>query len=279
MPLSTLARTNLQYISGLTQVKNQDNKVEASAEEWLITLFHDWDLANGKSKDYKIFRIEESQLLGLLEVEPRPGFYRYSYDELQKNYDKFLKEYERVRAKLQADKKVDVYENAVHELGKHLNVFRKLAGAINVEVVPPEDDQDWQTMLQVIQKAAAKLTDEDVAEIDNIAASKLSDELQEKYGSKPEDIPEEVRPLIRQRYQETYLPEARLDYLMSHRERASPAAATFVRLINAANDGKGEQFDKLLSEYRNKYLNDVPENERWNVNVENYMLNHLEPFH
>ena len=279
MPMSTLARTHLQYISGLTQVKNKEGDVEASAMQWLTSVFHEIEPGVGKSKDYQVFRIEHPQLLGLLNLEPRPGFYRYSYAEMSPKFDEFLKEYNRVKVKANDGDKIDAYDNALRELGNRVAMYRNMTGAFDIEVVPSKDGDDWLTMKQVLQETNATITEADEATIAQTAQANLAELLRHQYGPDPSQIPDDDKLRIRQLLQETIIPQTRIDFILANRDRVSPAAATLMQLINAAYDGRGEEFQERLSEYRNKYLDQVPQSELWNVEVEHYALNHLEPFH
>ena len=83
-PYDTLARNTLQIISSRQQVEvwNSDGKVTdgVPAIHWLL------DAISGhpRADDHQVFRIENLDVLDTLGLEPRPGFWRYSINEILK---------------------------------------------------------------------------------------------------------------------------------------------------------------------------------------------------
>lgn len=97
VPLDTVVRNNLMIISG-RQSFTDDAGNSVPAIKWLLEVMT-LQMPGGKDTtdaayDYKIFRIENFQVLSLLHLEPRSGF-RYSYAELAKNFSEFDKQFKR----------------------------------------------------------------------------------------------------------------------------------------------------------------------------------------
>lgn len=78
-PIDTFARNTLQYLSSRQEVISaEEDGDRLSATEWMLDT-----LSRAKGwKDHRVFRIENLELLDLLDLKPRPGSFRYSYGEV-----------------------------------------------------------------------------------------------------------------------------------------------------------------------------------------------------
>lgn len=147
-PIDTLARTTLQAISGLQEVKPPGKKGDLTpAARWLL------DSAAGRDgwNDYRVFRIENIELLDALGLDPRPGLYRYSYAEVMQDRDRLGKQVDKALAQM---RKIDdakrasampsagggeapdevvteltVVEDKTLQLASKLSLFHKVTGA------------------------------------------------------------------------------------------------------------------------------------------------------
>ncbi|MEO0529556.1 MAG: cytochrome c biogenesis protein CcsA [Planctomycetota bacterium] len=87
-PIDTLARTTLQALSARQEVIQVDAAGEETdrlpAIQWML------DSLSGRTgwKDHRVFRIENLDLIEVLDLEPRPGSFRYSYGEVMADPDK-----------------------------------------------------------------------------------------------------------------------------------------------------------------------------------------------
>jgi ABC-type transport system involved in cytochrome c biogenesis permease subunit len=124
-PLDTLANTSLMVISNRSTFVDE-NKKEHSATEWLLDVMAGSDpgAKDNKASKYKVFRVENLQLLDLLHLPYRPGSYRYSWAEIAPGFEALEKEKD--RAVNVDEHKRDVFDNKVLELRKHLELYLSL---------------------------------------------------------------------------------------------------------------------------------------------------------
>lgn len=278
MPLDTLARTTLQSISGRTEVQNENGDKVSTALEWLVEVLDQPDWDTGAGAKAKIFRIEHPQLLGALELPRRPGFYRYSVDEIRKNFEKLQTEIDKVREKKDKGHALDLYDAKVEDLAKKLSLFQRLNRADQIQPIPPTaPDGDWTTLRSVDEKALQGLSDQDVEAIQERALLRLRDELMSKYG-KVENIPPSVADSIRSRMgmitNQLLAEEAR-----KRRGSVSDTAGTFTELIRSARDRNAEKFNAALAKYKEESLQHVDAKERSNAALEAVAMGHLSPFY
>jgi ABC-type transport system involved in cytochrome c biogenesis permease subunit len=120
-PLDTLARNSLMIISGrqtFVEETSDGDKVRQPAIRWLM------DVWSGKAAQHKVIRIENDQVLALLELPPREGL-RYSMNELKPNFAKLYQEIQKAGRK--DAKERDVYELKLLELYGHIKLWEDLA--------------------------------------------------------------------------------------------------------------------------------------------------------
>ena len=114
-PYDTLALNSLRIISEKATFKDLQGKAQP-AQKWLLeTLAHTSD-----SMDYRIFRIENFDLLHTLGLSRRKG-YRYSYNELSPKLDDFKQQVELARKA--GNKNASVYQKKVLELNNKIELF------------------------------------------------------------------------------------------------------------------------------------------------------------
>lgn len=83
-PYDTLARNSLQYLStrqevGVLDARGKEKREKLPAIRWLLDAISGADGAD----DHRIFRIENTDLVDTLGLEPRPLFWRYSLKEIR----------------------------------------------------------------------------------------------------------------------------------------------------------------------------------------------------
>jgi len=163
MPLDTVARNRLMIISGRQEfVDDKGNRQPAI--KWLLDVMATW-LRNvmaahgddgaafqdpGPDFQHKVFRIENDQVLGLLNLQPRSGF-RYSLAEILPRFKEFDQQYEQVRNVAVKDR--GVYENKVFELAEHLHLYQELRAMEVPRVIPPlAAGEEWRTLPDGLQQ-------------------------------------------------------------------------------------------------------------------------------
>jgi ABC-type transport system involved in cytochrome c biogenesis permease subunit len=142
-PMDTVARMTLMLISG-KQTFVDDKGERQPAIKWLLDV-----MACKESQEdiravleYKIFRIDNDQVLSLLGLEPRSGF-RYALKEFGSKQNEVVKHGKRVRA--MDPKKRDLFDKKIAELDGHLGLFLALAENATPRVVIPSggDKEAW----------------------------------------------------------------------------------------------------------------------------------------
>src|SRR5262249_24315751 len=79
-PLDAVARNSLMVISGKQEfVDGQNYDKVYKAIDWLLML---WAKPEGANR-FRVFRIDNPQILSLLDLPNRPGSYRYSMEEIE----------------------------------------------------------------------------------------------------------------------------------------------------------------------------------------------------
>lgn len=128
-PMDSLARQALCVISNRQTVEVEDE----SRRTWWMKLTHRWpkepaikwlldtiarpDVAD----DYKVFRIENPEVMTQLGIEPREGL-RYSYNELEKNLGEFQKQVNKASELPEAHR--GVFENKLLETARRIRMYR-----------------------------------------------------------------------------------------------------------------------------------------------------------
>jgi ABC-type transport system involved in cytochrome c biogenesis permease subunit len=146
MPLDTLARVSLRVISGKSELRTGDGK--RPAIQWLADV-----LANPRAAEqYKSFRIDHPDLKNLLALDASEKM--FTIDQIMARVDQLNQQYQlsgRVPAK---DR--DPYQKAVIELGRHVQLFNRLAGIETLYIAPPTtDDEEWKTYGEAVREAQA----------------------------------------------------------------------------------------------------------------------------
>jgi hypothetical protein len=160
-PVDTLARTSLMIISHRQTFGDDWNEAERRvikgqsqpAIKWLLDVMVDNRFFEQHAAlKYKVFRIENDQLLKLLGLGARPLFWRYSLEEIGNKFPELGQRAEQAR-KLPA-KERDVFDEKVMELVQHLQLYMELANLQTPYAIPPvSQSQEWQPFIQAFIEA------------------------------------------------------------------------------------------------------------------------------
>lgn len=149
-PMDTLARVNLKIISGRESFKDESKKTQP-AIKWLLDVLVSEAFKKDDARKHKVFRIENDHVLDLLGLPARPGFYRYSVDEMADKIDVLAKEAQ--RAKEVDPKQRDVFDAKILELADHLQLYMSLA-RLELRMTPPtQPNQEMQPLREVMVEA------------------------------------------------------------------------------------------------------------------------------
>jgi ABC-type transport system involved in cytochrome c biogenesis permease subunit len=285
MPFDAMARTTLQSISGLTEVKNENGDVVATAVEWLVQVFDNPDAYYGKAADYKIFRIEHDQLLGVLELPRRPGFYRYSLKEILRNGRKLEEEFAKSEKKREEGKALDLYDAKLEEISRKQQQFARLirtpperAGGNVIRPIPPQEPNgQWEAFATIDLRAAETLSEQEQVELHEAARKAIREKYERQFGDLS-NMPEPGRRMIERETDQ----KLRFDLLQegrSRRDKVSPAAATFTAILDSARRDKGEFTAKFLDAYNSEFLGQVSDEDKFKNKLEAKWLGQFAPFY
>ncbi len=140
-PLDTLARNTLRVISNRETFLDASGKSQP-AIRWLIdTITEKAPPASVKAderaiaaNDYRVFRIENEDVLNLLGLERRKGF-RYSVNELLTRIGELEKKVEEAKARKAED--LTTYERKLVELDGRIRTFTLIKASFTPESLPP----------------------------------------------------------------------------------------------------------------------------------------------
>jgi len=275
-PLDTVAQSTLQAISGRTEVQDENKKIVASAMQWYMDLYDSREPFQGKASEYKIFRIDNDAVLGMMKLKPRPEFFRYSAKELEPQYKLFEVELEKVQEKQRKNKKLDLRDTKIMDLGKKLKLYSELFKGTTPHLVPPQEEkEEWQT-IESIDKNVTYTRDE-IDEVERRCAEILVDILKQQ-GIKPSDLSEEEKIRYGNRIRDLAQLRLYMDEAPKHRDRVSPAAGQLTEAMNRGKERNVAEFKEALAKYRNEYLKRLTPDEMADIKFETF-LNHFAPFY
>ena len=141
-PLDTLARNTLRVISNRETFKDASGKTQPAIRWFIDTITgREFDAKdeNGKlvktsAADYRIFRIENDDVLDVLKLERRPGL-RYSVNELLKHINDFDAAVDVARKRKTDD--LSVKERKLLELDGRIRAFTLVKAAFSPLQLPP----------------------------------------------------------------------------------------------------------------------------------------------
>jgi ABC-type transport system involved in cytochrome c biogenesis permease subunit len=282
-PLDTVARTALQAISGQSEVQDLDAKNKkqfaASAVQWYFDSLNAKDVFSGKAAKYKVFRIDNDQLLSLFELKPRPEFFRYSLEELEPRMTEFQAEVRRVQEK--NDKKLNLRDTKILDLAKKLNLYvHMVRGELEQRddkkgdtpgLIPPEaPGGGWRKLKEIDQQVEFSPQEERQA---YERARKEMTRRAIKVGVDLDDLdPARVERMVGA-LQQHYL----ADLVPARRGEISAAAAALTQMAQSSEEGNAAEFNKALELYRAEQLKDVPTGLVADAQYETF-FNHLGPF-
>jgi ABC-type transport system involved in cytochrome c biogenesis permease subunit len=285
-PLDSLARNTFMVISGKQEFVDPSNDKTYSAIEWLLMLWATPD----KTDDFRVFRIEHDQVLSLMEVKPRPGAYRYSWNEL-KGQVQMLGLRASEANKKDKDKRTLVDEKTM-ELARHIELYREIRLRSSPGFIPADDAQGkWMSYADVVetagprffreaeQKARKELLAEwekDPGLLGQLAQQHLKgftwEEAKREFGGEEKAvqfiIDEEIKDRVR--------PVARDNFLKSL-PGTFPPAAGMEKILEAYRGNNPAAFNAAVAEYHEKHTAAISDSDKSKARLEARM-NHFDPF-
>ncbi|MFL5241964.1 MAG: cytochrome c biogenesis protein [Gemmataceae bacterium] len=112
---------------------------------------------NRKPQAYKVFKIDNDQVVELLGLKPRQGF-RYAIDEFAGKIKPFMERVRKIQEDMDKDSKkvLDLYDTKVMEVYRRLAVYDRVANLQSPWAVPPtEGKKTWQPLGFALEEAEA----------------------------------------------------------------------------------------------------------------------------
>ena len=245
-PLDTVARKDLRLITHRESFTDATG-VSQPAIRWFF------DTASGSASDpgisskHQIFRIENDQVLALLNLKPREGW-RYSLEEIRGRYKEF--EDAAQRALKRPDKDRDLFEAKVLELRRHLETFLEVWQGYSPLMLPPGDGKDWRSL------ASARDTARNEARL--AARAKIG----------ALNLPQNLEELTPQQQQQV------MDLFDRELEAAiakDPAAVAWEAILSAYRAGDANRFNKAVADYRDQFFGALSDRDLARVRFESYL--------
>ncbi len=313
-PLETVARVNLRMISQRETFVDDAGDTQPAIRWYLDVIASGSKEAHGKAWKYRVFRIENDQLLAELGLKPREGL-RYSLDEIAPQIGK-LDARARTAFRKKMDKKpMDLLEVKLLELSERLELFFNLANLTSPLMVPPQSPgEEWNSIgrLRADSRKAAlvavlKPTQEQLAVPERFAkiTADQRNELLIRLGGY---VTPPMDPAVVDRILLGFLSEKpdalsgndlaerliTLGEIMTEQENATllslasaaesqgfaqnAAAQQWLKMIETFQASKPDEFNTALQEYRDKYLTQVSSYDITKTSAEAY-YNRFAPFY
>jgi ABC-type transport system involved in cytochrome c biogenesis permease subunit len=231
-PLDTVARVNLMVISDGKQTFKDDEGKTQPAIKWLLDAMTSGGLdRQAKCHKYKVFRIDNLELLGLFGLEIRPGSYRYSFSEMLPKLREFMVQAAKARKK--GEKQRTLIEQKCVELDEHLRLYQQMVSQSAPLIIPPQSDGDeWRSYAEL----------EDLAEREMFAAIHAEAKRQglDVTKLKHQELIEKFHPQIAQ--------------FLANRP---PAVKAMTEIFDTYRAGKVSEFNRAVADYHQQ-LTHVP---------------------
>jgi ABC-type transport system involved in cytochrome c biogenesis permease subunit len=145
MPYDSLAKTSLQVILGRSTTKAGPDLSKST--QWANTPYDQWqsvssiqwllDTLTGddRTNDYRIFRVDNPDLLGLLGLDADRSPRIYSFREIVAHQEKLQEQMSKVGA-IEENKR-DLFERKLAELYEHVQLYVRIAQLDNLYMVAP----------------------------------------------------------------------------------------------------------------------------------------------
>ncbi len=254
-PLDSIARTSMLFISGRSEFEDKDGKMQP-AILWMLEVLSAGNRHASPIADFRVFRVDNEQVLIELGLPYRPGSYRYSWNDITdpKVATKFEKAYREAQIKEMKkesgekvhDEERDLFHGKILELARRLSVYEKLASHNKPTLVPREKgSEEWLTLADI---------DDGIARVYvPIVRSQMTakvDEVLIQQGKDPNNLTKEEATRRKEILNQLMVGELN-NVIDQERVREYPAAAAFMNILHAYKENKPKGFSEAIGEYRN----------------------------
>ncbi len=138
-PIQSDAMNDLQMVSNRRTFVTKD-KVSHDAMKWYLDVMTSRITKDREAEEYEVFRIDNDQVLNLLELPNKPEFYRYSIREMAPKFDVLEKEVSRAE-EVEEDKRT-LFDTKILELAKRIQIYMDLAKLQSPNLIPALDGKE-----------------------------------------------------------------------------------------------------------------------------------------
>lgn len=164
-PFDTMARTTLMTISGRQTYADRNGDRQPAIKWALEVMTSNPRLFSDRASDaqeLKVFRIENLDVLQLLDLKERPGSFRYAVSEFADKLGPLTQHAERASRK--DAKKHSLFDAKILQLAQHLELYSNIAKWASPHPVPPASPGgDWKTLGQAFVEAQVEQRDNPAA--------------------------------------------------------------------------------------------------------------------
>ncbi len=254
-PLDTVARVDLRIITHREEFTDDKGRKQP-AIKWFFDTHSFLSRGEPISSNYRIFRIDNEDLLKFLKLEPREGF-RYSIDEIRPRWEAFNEAAKKIDEI--PSNKHDLFQAKLIELRRHIEIFLGVwlgHGRDFPLLLPEYGDFKWRTPGSVREAINERL-----------AMLKMF-QLKQWGVQDVQDLPKEQQDEFNE------MMEAARKHLTS----TDPVYQDWLQLLTAYQKGDTEGFNRRLYEFRDKYFEGVSSADKTRVKFEVF-LNEFAPFY
>ncbi len=152
-PIDTVARNQMMLISHRQRFVDTEDESH-TATRFMLDVMTSLRDSKSKAQDYKVFRIENDQVLNVIGLEPRAGF-RYSLNEIRdKRWQELVKENDRALAIQEKDpKELTLFDQKVLELSSQIRAYEMMATLKDLHMSPSDSaGERWDDFITALEK-------------------------------------------------------------------------------------------------------------------------------
>ncbi len=272
-PLDTVARVKLRTITSKESFTDSGGKLRP-AVQWFLDVATTSAGKSGGAVDYKVFRIENDQVLNMLGLKRREGL-RYSLNEIVlDDQTKYAKLQDAVaKAKKIDPKQRDLFQTKVLELWDQIGAYHAFWQGESPLLIPPADGQDWRPAGSPERLAEEMTRGAGARVIEKFLGFMPTD--QEQLIAAGGKLPAAEKQLLLAEIDKAGADE-RANALARVRELDKPAAA-WMDVLAAYRTGDQDKLDAAVKAFRDQTGAAVPPAEQGRVRYEVF-LNEAAPY-
>lgn len=278
MPLDTFARHHMLILSNRESYQTGERGTFGPKSFPAIKWYLQVAAGQERAEHLKIIRVDSPHVWQFLELERRPGDWRYSKDELIMKFMRKGSDIQAILSKSRSKKALTEQERQIEAIFNQVQLVEALGRLHLVGIIPdpsPENSGTWLSPFDVDRMNAEPFFIQAKAEAPMIMKRRLQENREEvermsKMNEKALAAELEMR--------EQRAMRDRLEELVNqNRPLFAPQSAAFHKIFSAYASGNAEDFNSAVKAYRETYVDKLQDEEIGRTGLE-YSLNRLAPF-